>query len=147
MVALVLQAVLEALGDSAEHRGRLREGMKHGVALVRMTLGGVGAGLKAAANQQKRYDLSPGTSARRRMTEQAARQNVSASASQPETRDQGLQRDKSMRESVGYAAGSEKTRQFKNGWLVLIPYTVPQCQGSKCDQPQRQLHISAPMIM
>ena len=51
MVALVLQAVLEALGDSAEHRGRLREGMKHGVALVRMTLGGVGAGLKAAATQ------------------------------------------------------------------------------------------------
>ena len=68
MVALVLQAVLEALGDSAEHWGRLREGMKHGVALVRMTLGGVGAGLEAAANQQKRYDLSPRTSARRRMT-------------------------------------------------------------------------------
>ena len=93
MVALVLQAVLEALVASAEHRGRLREGLKHGVALVRMALGGVGAGLKAAANQQKRYGLSPRTAARRRMTEPAARQNTSASASQPGTRDQGLQRD------------------------------------------------------
>ena len=85
--------MLEALGDSAEHRGRLREGMKHGVALVRMALGGVGAGRKAAANQQKRYGVSPRTAARRRMTDQAARQNVSASASEPGTRDPELQRD------------------------------------------------------